>query len=730
MLILEILFELKSGMVFGFNVSMITGPKMKINYSPKNNSIKISVLSLLLLLISMSSFAQNKPSVCVTPPPGYLLGGEFGTASETCLGKDEVTKSIKATNATVGSIGQFSSVSYYFGMTDNVDITAPGFTPVVAALDGGVFKATGSLPAGDHWILQIGEKGGQKYLDCSSIRVLSEAMPVADIFTCDGKSVTIRIEDAPENIHDRYIIDWGIGIEETIENVTLPYEQTKTYTGNLAQVSIKGQYKVSSGFDKCTTEPKAETPSQGNAPVLSSLKTTEGGKGVKLGFRNYTLGTEYEVQYAEDAGGAYDWKTLGTAKDGQFEATGLNENKKYCFRIVVEGYCGTPVPSNIVCGFGISATQSSSSDVTLMWNLPTSPGGVPQKLSLNRFTLGCDSCLDPLSLNSNVDTGFTDNNLECGKVYSYVVSARYSVQINGQTEYIIIESEDFEVDPMNGNVKIIPNGVINAGYTSTDDSMIKLVVFSEQDASNYTFFHKGPDEDEFIRIGSGPNTFEDISVISNSGSYCYKYQVEDACGIESELSPEFCTVFLSANGNTLDWTDYSFPDNVLTNGPAEYIVEMWDNDIGAFLPAYRTTDLSQGVGEMIYNATTPTLKFRIRAEQDLDLPGFTDFTFPSYSNTVTLEIPANVYIPSAFTPNGDGMNDNFEIRSKFLDSGSITIFDRWGSIVFEGDVDGSGWNGRIRSGEMAPSGSYSYRIQGVSLAGEEFSKSGSVSLLK
>jgi gliding motility-associated-like protein len=451
---------------------------------------------------------------------------------------------------------------------------------------------------------------------------------------------------------------------------------------------------------------------------------------VRLGFRNYTLGTEYEVQYAEDNGGSYNWVKLGTAKDGEFEAGGLDENKKYCFRIVVEGYCGAIVPSNIVCGFGLSSTQSSSSDVSLYWDFPTAPGGVPQQLSLNRFTQGCDSCLDPLSLNSKLDTGFSDNNLECGKVYSYVVTARYAVQINGRTEYIIIESEDYEVDPMNGNIKIIPNGVINAGYTSTDDSMIKLVVFSEQDASNYTFFHKAPDEKDFIRIGSGPNTFDDISIVPNSGSYCYKYQVEDACGIESDLSPEFCTVFLSANGNTLDWTDYSFPDNVLTSGPAEYIVEMWDSDIGAFLPAYRTTDLSQGVGEMIYQATTPTLKFRIRAEQDLDLPGFTDFTFPSYSNTVTIEIPANVYIPSAFTPNGDGMNDNFEIRSKFLDSGTITIYDRWGSVIFEGDVDGSGWNGTIRSGEMAPSGSYGYRINGVSLAGEEFSKSGSVSLLK
>ncbi|MGR3812079.1 T9SS type B sorting domain-containing protein [Jiulongibacter sp. NS-SX5] len=716
--------SLDLGMVFGFDLTGI------LKYPEVRNFILL-ILTTFVALNSMAQEVPPKPAVCTTAPAGYQLGGFFNGANETCLPDGQATTSVRVTNTTDNSLGQFSSVSYYFGMTDDVDITDAGFSPELATLQSGAYRGQGQLPGGIHWILQIGEVNNQKYLACKTVRVLSQEEPVAEIFTCDGQSVTIRIEDAPENIHDRYLIDWGIGTEELIDNPTLPYEQTRTYTGDLEQVSIKGQYVVTGGFDKCTTAPLAETPSEGNPPVLTTLKTLNGGAGVKIGFKNYTTGEDYLVQFAEDNGGTYDWKNLGTATNGVFEANGLNQGSKYCFRIMVEGYCGTPVYSNVICGFGMSATQSSSSDVTINWTFPTSPGGVPQQLGLVRTEDGCDSCLDPLSLNSNVDTGFTDNNLECGKIYNYTLTARYAIQLaNGQTEYIIIESEDFEVDPMNGNVKIIPNGVINVGYPSTDDSLIKLVVYSDDDAPNYTFFHKSPDENDFIKIGSGTNTFEDISVVPNSGSYCYKYQVEDACGIESELSPEFCSVFLTAQGNTLNWTDYSFPDNVLTNGPAEYVIEMWDADIGAFLPAYRTSDLTQGVGEMIYNSTTPTLRFRIRAEQDLDLEGYTDFTFPSYSNTVVIDIPANVYIPSAFTPNGDGMNDRFEIKSKFLDSGTITIFDRWGGVVYEGDVDGSGWNGSTLSGQMAPTGSYGFRIKGVSLAGEEFSQSGSVSLLK
>ena len=96
-----------------------------------------------------------------------------------------------------------------------------------------------------------------------------------------------------------------------------------------------------------------------------------------------------------------------------------------------------------------------------------------------------------------------------------------------------------------------------------------------------------------------------------------------------------------------------------------------------------------------------------------------------------MSIPADIFIPTAFSPNGDGQNETFEIKSKFVENGSISIYDRWGSILFAGSLDGKGWDGNSpHSTKSVPNGNYSFRIQGNSLAGEAFSRSGIVTLLK
>lgn len=64
-----------------------------------------------------------------------------------------------------------------------------------------------------------------------------------------------------------------------------------------------------------------------------------------------------------------------------------------------------------------------------------------------------------------------------------------------------------------------------------------------------------------------------------------------------------------------------------------------------------------------------------------------------------------VFIPNIFSPNGDGINDEFIISGKddLIDQATIQIFDRWGSQIFNGPQ----WNGKS-SGKEANPGVYSY----------------------
>ena len=68
--------------------------------------------------------------------------------------------------------------------------------------------------------------------------------------------------------------------------------------------------------------------------------------------------------------------------------------------------------------------------------------------------------------------------------------------------------------------------------------------------------------------------------------------------------------------------------------------------------------------------------------------------------------PCEVYLPTAFSPNGDGLNDRLEIYSNCtLRDTRMQVFDRWGDLVF----DGPAWNGKIRD-RAAPEAVYVVKV--------------------
>lgn len=95
-----------------------------------------------------------------------------------------------------------------------------------------------------------------------------------------------------------------------------------------------------------------------------------------------------------------------------------------------------------------------------------------------------------------------------------------------------------------------------------------------------------------------------------------------------------------------------------------------------------------------------------------------------------------IYIPNAFSPNADGINDNFTLYGNESVS-AITrflIFDRWGSIVFDDDevppnAPAQGWDGQIK-GQPAATGLYVYRIEVLLIDGTMESFTGEVLLVR
>jgi gliding motility-associated-like protein len=92
------------------------------------------------------------------------------------------------------------------------------------------------------------------------------------------------------------------------------------------------------------------------------------------------------------------------------------------------------------------------------------------------------------------------------------------------------------------------------------------------------------------------------------------------------------------------------------------------------------------------------------------------------------------YIPNAFTPNGDGVNDDFFTSgipyNLDVQSFSMQIFNRWGQLVYTGDSEKKPWDGITSEGQNAPMGTYAYLIKVVTRGGKEHTFSGQVNLIR
>jgi gliding motility-associated-like protein len=101
----------------------------------------------------------------------------------------------------------------------------------------------------------------------------------------------------------------------------------------------------------------------------------------------------------------------------------------------------------------------------------------------------------------------------------------------------------------------------------------------------------------------------------------------------------------------------------------------------------------------------------------------------SVSNQVVVSDPFLVYIPSAFSPNGDGINDFFEVHGQQIRAFQMTVFDRTGTPIFNSSDPSYGWDGSYQ-GQPVPLGMYSYIITAENEVQGNVNRTGTVMLLR
>jgi len=146
-------------------------------------------------------------------------------------------------------------------------------------------------------------------------------------------------------------------------------------------------------------------------------------------------------------------------------------------------------------------------------------------------------------------------------------------------------------------------------------------------------------------------------------------------------------------------------------------------------------DATVPIGSYLWNdgSTNPTLPITSSGSYSVTVSNVCGNS--SSSTQVQLQSCDLLFIPNAFSPNGDGLNDRFTLQSPLpLTIETLQIFDRWGNQVYgrSGSFswdEGQEWDGTFR-GQPLPNGLYIYYIKLVQVDGRTEIRTGEVNIIR
>jgi gliding motility-associated-like protein len=105
------------------------------------------------------------------------------------------------------------------------------------------------------------------------------------------------------------------------------------------------------------------------------------------------------------------------------------------------------------------------------------------------------------------------------------------------------------------------------------------------------------------------------------------------------------------------------------------------------------------------------------------------------TDTITkiIVVHPDILIPNVFTPNHDGINDDFWIPNTGFESFELTIYDRWGLKLFVTNSGEIRWDGRTGAGQEVPDGTYYFLLNAIlktELQGKKYEAKGFINLIR
>lgn len=268
--------------------------------------------------------------------------------------------------------------------------------------------------------------------------------------------------------------------------------------------------------------------------------------------------------------------------------------------------------------------------------------------------------------------------------------------------------------------------------TNNRDIEMEWVPSTEKDFAKYFLYKAKRNQAKFELIATfeepDETKFVDTKVNVADTSYCYYVVMKDTCDNIGPPGPMSCSILLQGKAadfmSNLSWNAYTG----WSGGVDQYQVYRADPatpfEMIASNPSsvMRLTDSKLNLNEGLF-------LYYVKGKEL-----FSDLTAPffgaeSQSNTIQLWQSPTVYVPNAVTANGDGLNDQFHWVPVFVKDFKITIYNRWGQMVYESNNKLEPWNGKINGNEVQAD-VYFYVIKYTGWEGTDMTKSGNFTIIR
>lgn len=285
---------------------------------------------------------------------------------------------------------------------------------------------------------------------------------------------------------------------------------------------------------------------------------------------------------------------------------------------------------------------------------------------------------------------------------------------------LLVVSDFGCADSINKIIVINPNPVANFIVSDTLGCEPLCVSFQNMSSGNIAFW--------LWEVGDASTTCS-----SQDFSYCY---MNDSVYSPVSYTPSLTITTDSGCVGTLSKahyiTVYPHPDAQFSVQPAvttiiDPEISIKDMSIGSEMWLW---DFGDGQTASVYSPDPHVYADTGAYTVTLIVSTQYDCLDTSYQNVI-IEPDFWVYIPNAFTPNDDGINDTFMAKGVFIKEFEMQIFDRWGNMVFISDNIDKPWDGKVSNGnEIAQQDVYIYSLKVVDFKMVKHNYKGLVTLLK